>query len=69
MVKPDGSSSEEDMGSILGPGRSPEEGNSNPHQYSCRKNSMDRGAWRAPVQGITKVKHALATKQQRVQYM
>ena len=25
-----------------------------PHQYSCRENPMDRGAWWATVQGITK---------------
>ena len=25
-------------------------GNSNPLQYSCLKNSMDRGAWQATVQ-------------------
>ena len=33
--------------------RSPGEGNGNPLQYSCLKNSMDRGAWRAPVHGVT----------------
>ena len=31
-------------GSILGLRRSPEEGNSNPLQYSCLENSKDRGA-------------------------
>ena len=31
--------------SILGSGRSPGEGNSYPLQYSCLKNSMDRGSW------------------------
>ena len=31
-----------DPGSILGSGRSPGEGNSNPFQYSCIENSMDR---------------------------
>ena len=35
-------------------GRSPGEGNGNPLQYSCLKNSMYRGAWWATVQGITK---------------
>ena len=25
-----------------------------PLQYSCLKNPMDRGAWRATVQGVTK---------------
>ena len=34
-----------DPGSIPGWGRSPEEGNGNPLQYSCLENSMDRGAW------------------------
>ena len=35
-------------------GRSPEEGRGNPLQYSCLKNSMDRGAWRATVHRVTK---------------
>ena len=35
----------EDPGSIPGSGRSPGEGNSNPLQYSCLENPMDRGAW------------------------
>ena len=34
-----------DLGSILGLGRSPGEGNGNPLQYSCLENSMERGAW------------------------
>ena len=34
-----------DVGLIPGSGRSPGEGNGNPLQYSCLKNSMDRGAW------------------------
>ena len=34
-----------ELGSILGSGRSPEEGNGNPLQYACLKNPMDRGAW------------------------
>ena len=33
-----------DTGSIPGPGRSPGGGHGNPLQYSCLKNSMDRGA-------------------------
>ena len=36
----------EDLGSIPGLGRSPEEGNGNPLQYACLENSMDRGACR-----------------------
>ena len=34
-------------GLIPGSGRSPGEGNGNPPQYSCLKNSVDRGAWQA----------------------
>ena len=36
---------EEDPGSIPGSGRSPEEENGNPLQYSCRENPMSGGAW------------------------
>ena len=43
-----------DLDSIPGLGRSPGEGNGNPLQYSCLENSMDRGAWRATVHGVTK---------------
>ena len=43
-----------DPGSIPGSGRSPGEGNGNPLQYSCLKNPMDRGAWRATVHGVAK---------------
>ena len=35
----------ETLGSILGSGRSPGEGNGNPLQYSCLENPMDRGVW------------------------
>ena len=43
-----------DAGSIPELERSPGEGNSNPLQCSCLENPMDRGAWRATVQGVTK---------------
>ena len=43
-----------DPGSIPGAGKSPGEGNGNPLQYSCLENPMDRGAWKATVQGVTK---------------
>ena len=43
-----------DAGSIVGLRRSPGEGNSNPLQYTCLENLMDRGAWRATVHGATK---------------
>ena len=51
-----------DLGSIprsdpwvrsLGQEDPPGEGNGYPLQYSCLENSMDRGAWRAIVYGIT----------------
>ena len=34
--------------------RSPGEGNSYPLQYSCPEKSMNRGAWRATVHGVTR---------------
>ena len=43
-----------DVGLIPGSGRSRGEGNGNPLQYSCLRNPMDRGTWRAPVHGVTK---------------
>ena len=48
------STSEVDMGSIPGLGRSPSKGNSNPLQYFCLSNPMDGGAWRATIHGVTK---------------
>ena len=43
-----------DPGSIPRPGRSPGEGNSNPLQYPCLENLMDRGAWSAAIHGVAK---------------
>ena len=43
-----------DPGLIPGLGRSSGGGGDNPLQYSCLENSMDRGAWRDIVHGITK---------------
>ena len=43
-----------DLGSLPGSGRSPGEGNSNPLQYSCLENPMDREAWRATVHEVAK---------------
>ena len=43
-----------DMGSVPGSGGSPGEGDGNPLQYSCLKNFMDKGAWGATAQGVTK---------------
>ena len=42
-----------DVGLISGSGRSPGEGNGNPLQYACLKNSTDRGAWRATVHRVS----------------
>ena len=41
-----------DIGSVPGLGRSLGKGNGYPLQYSCLENFMDRGAWRAIVQGV-----------------
>ena len=43
-----------DMGSISMSGRSPGAGNGNQVQYSCLKNSMDRGALWVIVHGVAK---------------
>jgi len=43
-----------DLGSILGSGRSPGEGNGNTLQYSCLENPMNRGALQAIVYGVAK---------------
>ena len=42
-----------DPGSIPGSGRSPKKG-----MATCLENPMDRGAWRATAQGVTRVGHA-----------
>ena len=42
------------IGSILGWGRFPGEGNGNPLKYSCLENPMDIRAWQATVHGVTK---------------
>ena len=43
-----------DAGSISESGRFPGGGNGYSPQYSCLKNPMDRGAWRATVHEVTK---------------
>ena len=43
-----------DVSLISGWGRSPGEGNGNPLKHSCLRNPMDRGAWQATIQGVTK---------------
>ena len=58
-----------DVGSVPGWGRSPGERNGYPLQDSCLESPMDRGAWRAAVQGSQKIWAHLVTKlQQRIQY-
>ena len=51
-----------DVVSIPGWGRSPGGGNGNPLQYSCLKNSLDRGAWRVIVQRVAKSRTQLSTR-------
>ena len=51
-----------DASLIPGLGRSPGEGNSNPLQYSCLENPMDREAKWAAVHGVTKSGHDWVTK-------
>ena len=41
-----------DLGSIPGLGRSAGGGHSNPLQYSCLENPMDRGAWWATIHEV-----------------
>ena len=43
-----------EVGSIPGSGRSPEEGDGNPLQYSCPENPLKGGTWRATVHRIPK---------------
>ena len=43
-----------DAGSIPELGRFPGEENSNPLQYSCMGNPLNRGDWWAPVPGVAK---------------
>ena len=44
----------QDVGLILGSGRTPEGGNGNTLQYSCLENSMDGGASPTMIHGVTK---------------
>ena len=43
-----------DVGLITRSGRTPGGGYSNPLQYSCLENPMDREAWQAVVHGVAK---------------
>ena len=44
-----------DAGRTPGSGRCPGGGHGTPLQYSCLETPMDRGAWRAAVQGVSEV--------------
>ena len=50
-----------ETGSIPGSGRSPRGGNGNTLQYSCLENLMNRGAWQATVQRVTKNQTRMST--------
>ena len=52
---PDDAAVARNKGSDPGLGRSPGVGNGNLLQYSCLKNSMDRGAWWATVHGVAEL--------------
>ena len=52
--QPASTGEERDVGLIPRLGKIPGVGNGNPLQYSCLENSMDTGAWRATVHGVTK---------------
>ena len=49
-----------DTGSIPGSGRSPGVANSNPFQYSCLENPMNRGGWWAIVHVVTRSQTCLS---------
>ena len=53
-----------DAGSIPESGRSPEEGNGNPLQYSCMGNPMEGGAQQATALGLQRTGHNRAARQQ-----
>ena len=54
-----------DVGCMPGLGRSLEERNGYPLQYSCPENSMNRGAWWATVHEVTKSQTRLSNFQFR----
>ena len=49
-----------DLGSVPGWGRPPGGGNGTPFQYSCLKNSTDRGSWELQATGRQRVGHEWA---------
>ena len=65
MVKnlPDNAGDDRHAGVIPELGRSPGEGNGNPHQYSCLENSVDGEAWQAEVHRAAKSQTRLSAAQ------
>ena len=58
-----------DVGSIPGLGRSPGGEPSNPLQYSCLENPMDRGAWWAIVHRVTNSQMRLKLPSMRISFL
>ena len=58
-----------DVGSIPELGRSPGGRNSNPLQYSCLENPMDRGARRATVHRVAKSQTRMSTPTRIMQWL
>ena len=61
MVKNPVKQETQEMSLIPGSGRHSREENSNPLQYFCLENPMDREAWWATVHGLQRVRHDLVT--------
>ena len=61
-------SNAKNSGLIPESGRSPREGNDNPHQYSCLQNPTDRGTWWATVHGVAKELHMTLQLSNKVQF-
>ena len=57
-----------DMDLIPGLRRCSEEGNGNPLQYSCLKNSMNKGTWWTIVHGVTKELDTTLGLKQKMMY-
>ena len=57
----------QETGLIPGLGRSSRGGDSNPLQYSCLGNPMDRGVWCATAHEVARISHVWVTKQNQQQ--
>ena len=58
-----------ELASIPGSGRSPEEGNGTPLQYSCLENPTDTAAWAAIVHGVAKSRTRLTHTHTSISYL